>query len=77
MFHGTASFAYSCRKSFKPEHTMLDLVLGEKKIPANYESCAIARISNPNLDYRCGEDGKFWQPKNKKDLFKFIRHVSV
>jgi hypothetical protein len=77
LWHGESSFAYSCRKSFRPTHDEPDLVLGSKKVPAKYESCGIARISNPNLDYRCGEEGKFWQPKNKKDLFKFIRHVSI
>jgi hypothetical protein len=25
----------------------------------------------------CGKGGKWWTPKNKKDLFRFIKHVSV
>jgi hypothetical protein len=52
-------------------------VLGEKKVPAKYDSCGVARIGNPSRDDRCGEDGKFWEPKNKRDLFKYIKHVSV
>ena len=77
MAHGSASFAYSCRKSYKPAHVEPDLVLGEKKVPAKYESCGVARIGNPSRTDRCGEDGKFWEPKNKRDLFKYIKHVSV
>jgi len=25
----------------------------------------------------CGKAGKLWEPNNKKDLFKYIKHVSV
>jgi hypothetical protein len=25
----------------------------------------------------CGKAGKWWTPQNKKDLFKFIKHVSI
>ena len=77
LAHGSASFAYSCRKSFKPAHDEPDLVLGSKKVPDKYESCGVARIGNPSRTDRCGEQGIFWEPKNKRDLFKFIKHVSV
>ena len=78
MAHGSASFAYSCRKSYKPAHTEPDLVMGEKKVPAKYESCGVARIGTPGRDHgRCGEEGLWWEPKNKQDLFKYIKHVSV
>jgi hypothetical protein len=77
LAHGSASFAYSCRKSFKPAHDEPDLVLGSKKVPAKYESCGVARIGRPDRTDRCGESGKFWEPKNKRDLFKYIKHVSV
>ena len=77
MTHGSSSYAYSCRKSFKAEHIEPDLVLGSKKVPAKYESCGVARIGRPDRNDRCGEAGKFWEPKNKRDLFKYIKHVSV
>jgi hypothetical protein len=75
MAHGSSSFAYSCRKAFKPEHTELDPVLGSKKIAAKYESCGVARIGNPKRDDRCGEAGRFWEPKDKKNLFKYMKHL--
>jgi hypothetical protein len=54
-----------------------DLVLGTKKVPAKYESCGVARIGNLKREDRCGEAGIWWEPKNKRDLFKYIKHVSV
>ena len=54
------------------------MVLGKKKVPAKYESCNVARIGTPGRDHgRCGEEGLWWEPKNKQDLFKYIKHVSV
>jgi hypothetical protein len=76
MAHGSASFAYSCRKSYKPEHMEPDLVLGSRKVAAKYESCGVARIGRPDRDDRCGELGKFWEPKHKVGLFTLIKHVS-
>ena len=73
---GSASFAYSCRKSYKPEHMEPDPVLGSRKVPAKYDSCGVARIGNPSRDDRCGELGKFWEPKHKTGLFTLIKHVS-
>jgi len=77
MAHGSASFAYSCRKSFKPAHAEIDPVVGSKQVAAKYESCGVARIGHPDRTDRCGELGIWWEPKNKRDLFKFIKHVSV
>ena len=77
LIHGTASFNYKCRRSYKPEHTEHNPVIGEIKVDAKYETCSVARIGHPDREDRCGELGKFWEPKNKKDLFKFIKHVSV
>jgi hypothetical protein len=77
MAHGSASFAYSCRKAYNPEHDKPDPVIGSTKVKAKYESCGVARIGHPNREDRCGEAGRFWEPKNKRDLFKFIKHVSV
>ena len=77
LAHGSNSYAYSCRKSFIPEHMESDPVMGSKKVPAKYDSCGVARIGNPAREDRCGETGQWWEPKNKRDLFKYIKHVSV
>ena len=55
-----------------PAETKIDPVTGPITVKAHYESCVMARLSfGP-----CGKEGKFWAPKNKPDLFKFIKHVS-
>jgi hypothetical protein len=74
MAHGSASFAYSCRKSFTPEHMELDPVVGSKKVPAKYDSCGVARIGRPDRDDRCGESAKWWEARDKKFLFLEIKH---
>ncbi len=74
LAHGSASFAYSCRKSYKPEHIEVDPVIGDRKVPAKYESCGIARIGRPDRDDRCGESGKWWEPKSKKFFFLDVKH---
>jgi hypothetical protein len=76
LFHGTSSYAYKCKISFKETHEEFDPVIGSKKIKGEYQSCGIARIGRPDRDDRCGEGGKFWTPKNKQDLFKYIKHIS-
>ena len=73
--HGSREYAYSCRKSFKPEHVESNLIIGSKKIKANYEKCVVARIGRSDRDDRCGEAGKWWTPKDKKDLFTYIKRI--
>lgn len=81
IFHGSSRYAWSCRKSFKPDNVEDDPVVGPKKVKGGYDSCSVARIGNdqykPLDDHRCGENGRFWEPKHKRDLFKYIKHVSV
>jgi len=73
LAHGRSPYAYSCKKSYKAEHTIDDPVVGTKKVLAKYESCGVARIGRPDRDDRCGEAGKWWEPKNKKHLFLLIK----
>jgi len=74
--HGSNKHAYTCRKAFTPEHVVQDPVLGEIKIASRYETCGLARIGNSaSRDQYCGEIGKFWQPKDRKNLFKYIKHI--
>jgi hypothetical protein len=58
-----------CRQSYKPDETEIDLVTGPKRTAAHYETCGMARLNSGT----CGKNGKLWQPKNKKDLFKLIK----
>jgi hypothetical protein len=75
MAHGSHRHAYTCRKAFTPEHFEQDPVLGSVKVESRYETCGLARIGRPDRDDRCGEIGKWWEPKDKKNLFKYIRHL--
>lgn len=79
LTHGlTSEYSYQCRKSFKETHVEPNPVVGAKKVQAKYDSCGVARIGSKGRDHgRCGEEGLWWEPKNKKDLFKYIKHVSV
>lgn len=80
VVHGFKSpYAYYCRKSYKPAHDVVDPVTGPKRVEARYDTCGVARIGSRVYDQneRCGEQGHWWEPKNKRDLFKFIKHVSV
>ena len=71
-------YNYHCRKSFKPTNIQPNPVVGSKRVPAKYESCAMTRIGSLGRDHgRCGEAGLWWEPKDKRDLFKYIKHVSV
>jgi hypothetical protein len=77
--HGFKSeHAYYCRKSYKEKHTEPNPVIGSRLVEAKYDSCSIARIGSKGRDHgRCGEEGLWWEPSNKKDLFKYIKHISV
>jgi hypothetical protein len=73
-----ASISLRCRKAFHPKAVKIDPVTGPVKEDAYYERCGLARgtafLSEPD---KCGKDGKNWEPKNKRDLFKYIKHVGA
>jgi hypothetical protein len=73
--HGfNSEYTFHCRKSFKPKHSEPNPVVGAKKVQAKYDSCGVARIgSDPSRDDRCGEIGKWWEPKHKRHLFLLIK----
>jgi len=72
LVHGFKSeYAYQCKKSFKETHVEPNPVVGSKKVEAKYESCGVTRIGGSD---RCGESGKWWEPKNKKFIFLQIKH---
>ena len=64
-------YAMRCRKNYKEEEDDGNLVTGSRMTPAHFERCGTSRIQSA----KCGEEGKWWQPKNKKDLFKYIRSI--
>jgi len=73
-----ASIALRCRVAYHPNEIKIDPVTGPQKHKAYYDRCAVARgtafASEPE---KCGKDGKHWAPKNKRDLFKYIKHVGA
>jgi hypothetical protein len=73
LFANTARFRGVCLKSWVPEKREFDPVVGEKITKGHFENPSFARMSS----MPCGKEGKLWEPKNKKDLFKFIKHVSA
>jgi hypothetical protein len=71
------SYSLRCKLAHVEEKIVDDPVTGPKKEPAYYERCTNARYEWLRNKDNCGPDGKFWQPKNKKGLFKLIKHVST
>ena len=67
-----------CRKSYISEKIEHNPVIGPIKQKGYYERCHLARSEHLRSlkEDGCGPEGYLWQPRNKKDLFKFIKHVS-
>jgi len=69
-----------CRLDHRPEDIKLDPVIGPTKVKAYYERCSLARMSQFTKDIKpnhCGPEGKLWEPKHRRDLFKYIKHVGT
>ena len=63
---------YRCSKFPKAEIISSDPVLGTKREKAQLPFCSLTR-----REYgECGENGKYWRPKHKKDLFKMLTKES-
>lgn len=67
-------YTMRCRLDYKEEEVDKNFVTGHKPKPAHYARCSMARLSLSSVD-TCGEQGKFWQPKDKRDLFRLIKHT--
>ena len=67
-------YSLRCRLSYKAEVIEKDYVVGHKIKAPEYELCSSARYkySSPERDTNCSEQGRFWQPKHKRHLFKLI-----
>lgn len=60
---------YSCKKDAENREESFNPVTGRKvKAKIKYEYCWVARLKNGY----CGEEAKYWAPKNKKDLFRAL-----
>lgn len=77
LFFVDKRYSLRCRKSYKTEMSESNPVTGPKIKSAHYETCSTARMNyvSKQYDTNCGEAGRWWQPKNKKDLFKLIKHM--
>jgi len=71
-----SKYALHCRRTYTSSHTDVSPVTGPFKVKAHYETCYVNRIRSFKGD-TCGPDGLLWEPKNSKDLFKYIKHVST
>lgn len=69
LFMSSKRYSMRCRKSYIPSTDEQDLVLGPKRVAEHYESCGQVRIQRE----RCGPEGRWWQPKDPKKLFFYIK----
>jgi hypothetical protein len=67
-----SSVTMRCRLKYVEARTTVDPVTGPKHEEAYYERCSISRMTWSSKPENCGEHGQYWQPKNKKGLFKLI-----
>jgi hypothetical protein len=64
---------WRCRRAFVEDIVEHDPVTGPKTVAAHYQRCSAARGGWRSAV--CGEQGKLWEPKNKKDLFLWIKNA--
>lgn len=65
---------WSCRKSYQPEHQEISLVTGTTTVKARYYGCTSSRIGK-SREGNCGEDAFYWEPREKQDLFRYMKKV--
>lgn len=66
-----AHYRRNCRKSYQPAHEESSPVIGTVKVPAKYEGCTTFRIRSAD----CGPEGKYWEPKDPKKFFVYLKRV--
>jgi hypothetical protein len=74
LFDRNNKHRYTCKKSFKPKHEEINLVTGPEKVEGSYDSCSVFRIGKSE-EGNCGKEAYYWEPKNKRDLFKYMKKV--
>lgn len=65
---GNDEIHYKCQKFVRPAMEIIDMVTGPKKVKEKATFCELARSDAK----KCGPEAKFWKPKHKKDLFKYM-----
>lgn len=69
LLHGfNSQYSRLCRLSYKETKMESDPVIGLKKVPGGYSNCSTFRIRKDD----CGPEARLWEPKDKKNLFKYI-----
>ena len=68
------SYTLRCRLSYRQEVVEKNWVTGHRVKPPEYELCSSARYKyvTEDRDINCSEQGRFWAPKHRRDLFKLI-----
>jgi len=65
-----------CKKAYVESKIESNPVTSNHLVPAHYQRAHAYRLRSYNdSKERCGPDGKFWSPKNKKDLFILIKRA--
>jgi len=72
VFSPTSENTFICNRASQ-DSICVNLVTGKMSKETSEISCADSR----NRDYGgfCGSEGKFWEPKNKNDLFKYLKRI--
>lgn len=68
VFPHRPAHIFKCKKGYRESEKYQDPVVGCRKTKADYEACSIMRLGHSD----CGPNAKFWAPRRKKDIFKFI-----
>lgn len=67
---------YKCKKTYKPDSIEPSPVGGTRKVTGGYDMCKYTRMrTGRDGDESCGPDGKWWEPKHKKDLFVYLKRI--
>lgn len=75
-----SGYEWRCRLNYIENEVVENRVTGNTIRPSYYARCSNTRmdfLTKDRNDEICGKAGKWWSPRNNKDLFKFIKHVSV
>ena len=71
MFDLNNKYRYTCRRSFKQDTIEHNPVTGPEKKRGGYSGCTMCRIGTSNAE-NCGVNAYYWEPRDKKGLFKLI-----
>jgi hypothetical protein len=71
--HWGSGYEWKCRRAYVPEATEFDPVSGPTTTKSHYKSCSSMRLHRDSD--QCGRDGQWWEPKNSKDFFVYLKRV--